>query len=110
MDHRMDDQITEPPDEDDIKYSLLVGLDILGIEDACIRKYFDSIPPMKILLLQKALAKSKAQNQLGVSNAGQKDKKKAQRESKKRGQKSSLQRINRLSTTLVESDQYAQLT
>ena len=85
MDHRMDDQILEPPDEDDMKDALPEVLDLLVLEDACIRKYFDSIPTKHIHLLQKALAKVKSQNQLGVANTGQKDKKKAQRDSKKRG-------------------------
>ena len=59
------------------------GLDLLGIEDACTRKDFDLIPPKKIELLHKSLAKAKAQNQLGVASSGHKDKQKVQRDSKK---------------------------
>ena len=78
MDHRMNDQIPKSLDEDVMKDVLLEGLYLLGIEDACTRKYFDSILTKQIQLLQKFLAKSKAQNQLVVSNSRQKEKQNAQ--------------------------------
>ena len=109
MDHRMNDRIPKSLDEDDMKDVLPEGLYLLRLEDACTRKYFDSILAKQIQLLQQFLTKSKAQNQLVVANTRQKQKQNAQQESKKRGRKSTLQRINRLGTTLVESDQYAQL-
>ena len=65
-----------------MKEAFLEELDLLGLEDACTKKYFDSIPVRKIQLLQKSLAKAKAHNKLGVHNISQKDKKKSQRDSK----------------------------
>ena len=52
---------------------------------------------------------AKAQN-LGVTKARQIEKLKNQKDAKKKGRKTALQRINRLGTMLVESGQYAQLT
>ena len=83
MDHRMTDQNPEPEEEEDMKDTIPKGLNLLGIEDACTRKAFNSIPPKQIQLLQKSLTKSKAQNQLGVAISRQKDKHKSQRDSKK---------------------------
>ena len=79
----MTDQNLEPKEEEDMKDTILEGLNLLGLEDACNRKDFNSIPPKQIQLLQKSLTKSKAQNQLGVASSRQKDKQKAQHDSKK---------------------------
>ena len=93
-----------------MKEAFLEELDLLGLEDACTKKYFDSIPAWYIELLQESLSKSKDHNKLEVHNTAQKHKQKSQRDSKKRGRKYTLQTINRLGPTLVESTQYTQLT
>ena len=104
----MPDQNLEVLEEEDMKDAIPEGLDLIGLEDACTRKAFKSIPPKQIQLLHKALVKAKAQ--LGVATSGQKEKQKAHKDPEKKGCKSTLQRINRLGTALVDSGQYAQLT
>ena len=51
LDHKMIDQNPEPQDEEDMKDAMPEGLDLLGLEYACTRKYFGSIPPKHIKLL-----------------------------------------------------------
>ena len=63
------------------------GLDLLGMEDACTWKEFNSIPPTQIQLLKEALAKEKSQNNIGVYNPPKKDKQKLQNDNKKSGHK-----------------------
>ena len=75
----MTDQIPEPLDEENMKDAIPEGLDILGLEDACTRKAFKSIPPKQIQLLHKSLAKAKS-NQLGVATFGKKEKQKGQKD------------------------------
>ena len=85
-------------------------LDLLGLEYSCIKKISSSIPALQIQLLKETLTKAKDQNKLGVLNIHKKEKLKLIQESKKRGRKSLLQRINVLGSRLVESGQYDQLT
>ena len=108
-DHIMSDKILDSQEEEDMKDAIPEGLDLIGLEDACTKKSFKSIPPKQIQLIHKALAKSKAQN-LGVAKYGHKEKQKNQKDAKKKGRKTSLQRINCLGTVLFESSQYTQLT
>ena len=79
----MTDQNHECEEEEDMKDTIPEVLNLLGLEDACTRKAFNSIPPKQIQLQEKSLTKAKAQNQLGVASFGQKDKQKAQHDSKK---------------------------
>ena len=41
----MPDQNPEVLEEEDMKDSIPEGLDLIGLEDACTRKAFKSIPP-----------------------------------------------------------------
>ena len=102
------DHNIENLEEEDMKNAIPEGMDLIVLEDACTKKAFKSIPPKQIQLLHKPLVKEKAQ--LGVATSGQKEKQKAHKDSKKKGRKLALQRINRLGTALVDSGQYAQLT
>ena len=69
-----------------MKDAISDGLDLLCLKDASTKKAFDSIPPKKIQLLHKSLAKAKVKNQLGVASSGKKDKHKCQRDLKKGSQ------------------------
>ena len=104
----MPDQNPETLEEEDMKDTILEGLDLIGLEDACTRKAFKSIPPKQIQLLHKVLVKEKAH--LGVATSGQKEKQKAHKDPPQKGHKLALQRINHLGTALVDSGQYARLT
>ena len=79
------------------------GLDLLGMEDACTQKAFISIPPTHIQLLKEYLSKAKGQNKLDIQSTHRKDKQKFERDNRKKGRKTDLQRINTLGTRLVES-------
>ena len=45
LDMHMLDQNPETPEEEDMKDAIPEGLDLIGLEDACTRKAFKSIPP-----------------------------------------------------------------
>ena len=47
-DHRMTYQNPEPQEEEDMKDLIPYGLDLLGLEDACTKRDFDSIPRKQI--------------------------------------------------------------
>ena len=64
-----------------MKDAIPKGLDLIGLEDACTRKDFKSIPPKQIHLLHKALVEAKAQ--LRVATFGQKEKQKAHKDKKR---------------------------
>ena len=61
-------------------------------------------------MLTNILHKEKVNNKLYITTANPKDYKKSNKESKKRGQKTALQRIVKLGTFLVDSGKYSQLT
>ena len=44
----MPDHNFKNPEEEDMKDAILEGLDLIGLEDACTRKAFKSIPPKQI--------------------------------------------------------------
>ena len=75
------DHNPENPEEEDMTDAIPEGIDLIGLEDACTRKYFKSIPPKQIHLLQKALIKVK----LGFATSSQKEKQKAHKYPKKKG-------------------------
>ena len=75
LDLHMPDQNPEVLEEEDMKDSIPEGLDLIGLEDACTRKSFKTIPPKQIQLLHKPLVKAKVQ--LGVATSSQKEKHKA---------------------------------
>lgn len=88
----------------------LWGLDITSLEDACKNNTFQNIAPNKIELLTDILHSIKANNKLGVVTTTPKDIKKKTKDTKKRGRKTTLQRITNLGAQLVESSKYYHLT
>ena len=82
LDMHMPDQNPETPEEEDMKDAIPEGIDLIGLEDACTRKDFKSIPPKQIQILHKVLVKEKAH--LGVATSGQKEKQKVHKDPKKR--------------------------
>ena len=45
LDIHMSDRCPESLEEEDMKDAIPGGLDLIGLEDACTKKYFKSIPP-----------------------------------------------------------------
>ena len=73
--------------EEDSEGLELGELDILGLEDSCRRKDFDTINPHQIDKLEKVLSKAHQQKKLGVQLGSHWDSLKITKESRKRGRK-----------------------
>lgn len=108
-----EEEVTNMDENGDI----VVGyMDIQAMEDACKRKYFDSIPLDKLLLLQGALLKTQAQKakqhdtfvshkkkyHLNVTQQKLKDPKKPTKEHKFHGRQTNLQRIQDLGMFVID--------
>ena len=77
-------------------------LDLAGLENACENNNLQNIAPKQIQMLTNILHTAKANKKLGIVTTTPKETKKGNKESKKRGRKTALQRITNLRSILVE--------
>lgn len=96
--------------EEDQETVSIDGLDILKLEEACKQKEYNSIPPWEIDRLAGVLAKAQHSKCLGVQAGSPWDGKKIQKETKKSGRKTDLQRTIILGEILMESGRFPKLT
>jgi len=85
-------------------------LDLLGLEQACKSSKFGKITDTQVDNLVEVLSKAQKKHSLGVQKGSQWDGKFFSKDSKKRGRKSTQERIIRIGEVLVESGRYAKLT
>ena len=85
-------------------------LDILGLEQACKTKNYDKIPERRLENQEVILSRAQKQGTLGIQPRNQWDGKILNKDNKKRGRKTDLQRTIRIGEMLVESGRYSKLT
>jgi len=100
----MEDQSTPTIMDEDLENVSLDGLDILKLEIPCKKKEYNSIPPWKIDRLEGVPTKVQHNNCLGIQAGSPWDGKKIQKETKKRGRNTYLQRTIIVGEILMESE------
>lgn len=110
----VDPKEPQPQDEDapmieEEYFADLGGLDLVAIEDACRRYATNSIPDNQIHLLVEGLQNVKVKLKLRVQTITNKDSKKCSKEFKKRGRKSTLQRLDDLGCKMMESGRHKKI-
>ena len=96
----------EAMDEDSVEEMELGELDLDEIKKECDKKSQGYVSRRQLELLQEAIIKTKAQQQLGISSDAQKgSKRKSLEEELKRGRKTNKQRIAEVGVDLIESCQ-----
>ena len=88
----------------------LGGLDLLELERACRRKEFDKIQAHQLETLEVIIERYFQQKELGIQPGSKWDGNTIQKDSKKRGRKTDLERTITVGKILVDSGRYAKLT